>query len=203
MAKLLRTQLLWILLLALFLGGCCNPNNQQTLIRKDYTCQDYYKMLQKKGVQIINVGETYQIVIPSDDIFNPNSANFSPEAMEIMGPLAGYLRCTAPCFDPSANKASTNNFPPSNTSSCFETTYMKITGHTDNSGSLSRSMALSERQAQRVEKFLSESGLDARIMLAIGRGPYVPIADNSIPSHRAQNRRIDIRFRKVVVPPLV
>lgn len=169
--------LLGICFLSLFLTACC-PTPSSPYIYRHYTHQDYIDMLQKQGVRIIRTGETYKVIIPSDKLFYPHSANFTPEAHEILGPLTPYLRY-------------------------YETTFMRISAYSDDGGSLSRSLALTKRQAQRLLHFLTFRGMDARIMLASGFGPYRPIADNSILSHRELNRRIEIKFRKVIVPPLV
>lgn len=68
-----------------------------------------------------------------------------------------------------------------------------VEGHTDNIGRADSNLVLSEARAKSVENYLSDRGTLERIsMEAIGRGAESPISDNSTPSGRAQNRRIDL-----------
>jgi intracellular multiplication protein IcmN len=177
-----RLVVLAVFPLILLEGCCCTQLGAPATWRHKpivvCTLKDYIKRLKKQGVQVIKTGETFTISIPSDCIFYPDSANFNQNAILVLEPLVNFLRY-------------------------YETTMMKITGYTDNQGSLIRNRVLSEKQAQALMDFLSKNKIDARLIYAVGYGPYHPIADNTIPSHSVQNRRIEIKFRKVVIPPLV
>ncbi len=147
----------------------CHPSRYQNI--------DFYVALQKEGVDIIQTGETIKIVIPSDNLFYPDSANFSPESPAIIRPLIELLRG-------------------------YEVVFMRVSGYTSNGGSSVRSHVLSEQQAQRVAAELTKAKIDTRIIYAAGFGEERPIADNENPQGRAKNRRIEIKFRYVVIPPL-
>ncbi|OTG81096.1 OmpA family protein [Acinetobacter sp. ANC 4648] len=67
-----------------------------------------------------------------------------------------------------------------------------IHGHTDNTGSDAINNPLSQNRAQSVLNYLSSQGIAANRMTARGYGSSSPIADNSTPAGREQNRRVEI-----------
>ena len=75
--------------------------------------------------------------------------------------------------------------------------YIRIEGHTDTmpiSSSLypSNWELSSARAASVVKLFIDKCGFLPEKLVAVGYGEYKPVADNSTPEGRAQNRRIDI-----------
>lgn len=69
---------------------------------------------------------------------------------------------------------------------------VKITGHTDNVGKDDYNQQLSLRRAEAVRNYLIGIGSDASKLEAAGMGANNPIADNSTPEGRAQNRRVEV-----------
>ena len=67
-----------------------------------------------------------------------------------------------------------------------------IEGHTDNQGSDTFNQALSEKRAQAVKDYLVKSGYDASLIQVSGMGEAQPVADNTSPEGRANNRRVEI-----------
>ena len=67
---------------------------------------------------------------------------------------------------------------------------LRVEGHTDNSASAAASQTLSEKRAIAVCKKLIELGVDCKRLIAVGFGDTKPVADNSTPSGKAENRRI-------------
>jgi len=66
-------------------------------------------------------------------------------------------------------------------------------GHTDNIGTLSSNMDLSQRRAEAVVRALvSSHGVDAKRLHPIGVGPAAPIASNKTEEGRARNRRVEL-----------
>jgi outer membrane protein OmpA-like peptidoglycan-associated protein/opacity protein-like surface antigen len=65
-----------------------------------------------------------------------------------------------------------------------------VVGHTDSSGSDAYNQQLSERRAQSVADYLEGKGIAAGRLKASGAGESQPVADNSTPEGRAQNRRV-------------
>jgi OOP family OmpA-OmpF porin len=68
---------------------------------------------------------------------------------------------------------------------------LKITGHTDNVGTVEHNMKLSKDRAQAVEDYLESQGLDPDRFIVIGFGPTRPVASNDTPEGRAKNRRVE------------
>jgi chemotaxis protein MotB len=69
---------------------------------------------------------------------------------------------------------------------------INVEGHTDSDGTPHSNWDLSVRRAVSVVKQLTASGLDARRVVASGRGENMPIAPNSTQMGKAQNRRTEI-----------
>ncbi len=74
-----------------------------------------------------------------------------------------------------------------------------VAGHTDNVAITSKLAAtyptnweLSAARAISVVKLLEADGVDPKVLLAAGFGEFRPVADNSTPEGRAQNRRMEI-----------
>jgi outer membrane protein OmpA-like peptidoglycan-associated protein len=68
---------------------------------------------------------------------------------------------------------------------------VEVRGYTDNTGSRSTNMRLSQRRADSVRDWLIERGIDPTRITAKGFGPENPIAPNNTPDGRAKNRRIE------------
>lgn len=75
-------------------------------------------------------------------------------------------------------------------------TRVQISGHTDNQGSASYNLQLSERRARSVHDFLVHHGIDASRLVIKGYGSEKPVASNATEEGRQQNRRIEFRLLK-------
>jgi len=75
--------------------------------------------------------------------------------------------------------------------------HILIKGHTDNFGDLNALIALSEKRAYAVKKFLQTQGIDERRIEIKGMGPKEPINDNSTEELKAKNRRVEIIISQV------
>jgi len=72
--------------------------------------------------------------------------------------------------------------------------YLEIEGHTDSTGSEEYNHILGERRAQAVRDYLNKTGgIPLHAMSTISYGESSPVADNSSPTGRAQNRRVVVR----------
>ena len=67
-----------------------------------------------------------------------------------------------------------------------------VEGHTDSQGQPAYNMDLSQRRAQSVRDYLVSRGIAADRVTAQGFGLTRPIADNTSPEGRANNRRVEI-----------
>jgi outer membrane protein OmpA-like peptidoglycan-associated protein len=70
---------------------------------------------------------------------------------------------------------------------------VEIQGYTDNVGKESFNQGLSERRAESVKQYLVNAGIAAARVTSKGYGEGRPVAPNSTPEGRAQNRRIEFR----------
>ena len=69
-----------------------------------------------------------------------------------------------------------------------------ILGYTDVSGNADANIVLSKKRADAIKEVLKLEGISDSRMTTIGKGSDNPIADNSTPEGRAQNRRIEIQL---------
>ncbi len=70
---------------------------------------------------------------------------------------------------------------------------VEILGHTDSQGPAAFNLKLSQQRADAVLTFLTDNGISAARLTAIGKGEDMPIADNSNEKGRMENRRVEFR----------
>lgn len=70
---------------------------------------------------------------------------------------------------------------------------IEIGGHTDATGSPATNTRLSQARADAVRAYLATKGVAPERMVAKGYGPTQPVAPNTTPAGRAQNRRVELR----------
>ena len=70
---------------------------------------------------------------------------------------------------------------------------IEIAGHTDATGSAATNTRLSQARADAVRAYLASKGVAPDRMVAKGYGPSQPVAPNTTPAGRAQNRRVELR----------
>ena len=68
---------------------------------------------------------------------------------------------------------------------------VELRGYTDNTGSASANLELSQRRADAVKNWLANKGIAPSRIKAIGFGEANPIADNRTEQGRRLNRRIE------------
>jgi outer membrane protein OmpA-like peptidoglycan-associated protein len=68
---------------------------------------------------------------------------------------------------------------------------VEIHGHTDSLGSAEYNRVLSDRRAAAVRSYLIEQGVDPYRLNSMGYGSSRPLADNSTPEGRQENRRVE------------
>lgn len=123
------------------------------------------------GVQVVNTGETLNVILPEGVLFAFDSAAVS-------GPAQADLRAVA---------TNLRQYPNST---------VQIVGHTDSTGAAAYNQQLSERRAQSVANIIVAGGVPANRLAIAGRGATQPIASNATETGRAQNRRVEI----IIIP---
>jgi outer membrane protein OmpA-like peptidoglycan-associated protein len=71
---------------------------------------------------------------------------------------------------------------------------IEVSGHTDNTGSASVNLILSESRAKIVVKYLINKGIDRSRMVFKGYGYEQPVADNATIEGRSKNRRVEFKI---------
>lgn len=113
-----------------------------------------------------------QIVIREQVQFETGSDRIKPESFALLGQVADVLR----------------DHP--------EIARVAVDGHTDDVGVARNNLALSQRRAVAVVRWLTEHGVDSRRVEARGFGPRRPIAENKTDEGRAKNRRVEFQIRR-------
>lgn len=108
-----------------------------------------------------------KVSIPSDVSFDTGSAAIKPNMRPILDQFASGL----------ANQPNTE---------------IRVVGHTDNTGGDAVNDPLSVQRAASVRDYLSARGVGPERVTIAGMGERQPIADNSTPQGRAQNRRVEM-----------
>jgi outer membrane protein OmpA-like peptidoglycan-associated protein len=67
-------------------------------------------------------------------------------------------------------------------------------GHTDNEGSDSFNLKLSDERASSVRSYLSKKGVQANRLQSVGHGETQPIDTNRTAAGRANNRRVEFHI---------
>lgn len=118
-------------------------------------------------VETVNDGEGLKITFDSGILFATNSSTVSDASKNALSNFATTLKSNPE-------------------------TYLRIIGHTDNTGKVDYNQTLSEKRAKSVEDFLLYQGVNGGRMTYEGKGIHEPVADNSTPEGRSLNRRVEI-----------
>lgn len=73
---------------------------------------------------------------------------------------------------------------------------IQLEGHTDNTGSASANMTLSEKRVEAVKKYLVDQGVSKKRIQTKAFGGTQPLRNEMTPEERAQNRRVEMRILK-------
>lgn len=129
--------------------------------------------LENRGVNTVVLGDEILISIPSARIFNAYSSSIKPQAFSTLAMVKQYM-----------NR--------------FTTMLVRVSGYTADTGSKAIDLALSKQQAERVAKFLHESGLNTRVLYTSGYGGSHLVTNNT-GDWDSDNYRIEITLKKLYV----
>jgi outer membrane protein OmpA-like peptidoglycan-associated protein len=125
------------------------------------------EQLQGTGVQVVREGDNLRLVMPGNITFQTDSYNLRSDFYPVLNSVGEVL-------------------------AKYADTTLRVSGHTDSTGSRSYNQTLSERRASSVADYLATRGVDRSRMLVQGIGPDQPIADNGTSTGRSQNRRVEL-----------
>jgi outer membrane protein OmpA-like peptidoglycan-associated protein len=120
-----------------------------------------------KDAHVERVGEGIKITFDSGILFETNSAQLSPQAEGNMRNLSRVL-------------------------TKYKDTDILVEGHTDSVGTEEYNERLSQRRAEAVANYAKGLGVKGSRFTTIGYGESQPIASNTSPAGRQQNRRVEI-----------
>lgn len=125
--------------------------------------------LRNSGVSVTRSGNQIILNMPGNVTFATNSSDINAGFYDVLNSVAIVL-----------NE--------------YNKTTVDVIGHTDNVGSESYNQTLSERRARSVAEYLAGQKVMSERLLIAGRGESQPIASNSTPEGRSQNRRVTIQI---------
>ena len=71
--------------------------------------------------------------------------------------------------------------------------WVEIEGHTDSTGGEEYNLTLGDKRAMAVRDYMARGGVPLHAVNVISMGESAPVADNSTPEGRSQNRRVVVR----------
>jgi outer membrane protein OmpA-like peptidoglycan-associated protein len=119
------------------------------------------------GATVERVGEGIQVTFDSGILFDFDSYVLRAEARENLSNLG----------------ASLNRYPDSE---------VLIVGHTDSRGDDQYNQRLSENRSGAARNYLTQQGVDATRIRAVGMGETEPVASNDTDAGRQENRRVEV-----------
>jgi len=123
--------------------------------------------LQGTGVQVAREGDNIRLIMPGNITFETDSYNLRPDFYPVLNSVSTVL-------------------------AKYADTAIRVSGHTDNTGSRQYNQTLSEKRAGSVAEYLTAQGVARQRMVVQGLAFDQPIADNATEAGRAQNRRVEI-----------
>ena len=130
--------------------------------------------LENRGATIIVLGDQILIVFPSYRLFQAMTAELKPGGYDTLALVTQYVNQ-------------------------YTKMLVKVSAYTDDSGSRRVDLALSQQQADKVEKILLLDGIDARLLYASGYGGAHLVERNSEDWDGSDNYRIEITLEKLYV----
>ncbi|WP_075185911.1 OmpA family protein [Teredinibacter haidensis] len=125
--------------------------------------------LQGSGVQVRREGNTIHLVMPGNITFETSRYEIKSEFYSVLNSVAKVL-------------------------AEFKETSIKVSGHTDSTGSMALNQTLSEQRADSVRQYLIQRDVAGGRVHAYGYGPRYPVESNSSASGRQQNRRVELKL---------
>lgn len=125
------------------------------------------QQLENTGVSVTRNGDNIILNMPGNITFEVNRSDVKPNFVEVLHSVTLVL-----------NE--------------YKSTMIEVAGHTDSTGSDSYNQMLSQQRAQAVSNILIQNGLQPVRVDTVGYGESRPIASNSTPAGREQNRRVEL-----------
>lgn len=141
-------------------------------LREYYVC-----LLEKNGVQLIRLGQTWKIILPGEKLFINDTAEINEKYRPVLAIVADFLRTYSKI---SVEVASFSDHISDERISKFGTTITQ---------------ELTTRQSDAVARYLSHHCINARLIYSVGKSGWDPVAWPGSAQGRYLNRRTEINFR--------
>jgi outer membrane protein OmpA-like peptidoglycan-associated protein len=129
--------------------------------------------LQGTGVSVTRSGDDLILNMPGNVTFKTASADLNASFFKVLDSVALVLKE-------------------------FDKTTIDVEGHTDSDGSDQYNQQLSLNRATSVGTYLSSQGVNGQRIVTFGAGEARPIASNSTPAGKQQNRRVELKLQPIV-----
>ena len=142
-------------------------------IRANTNLGQLARNLNLRGVPVRQDGDVLRITIPSDQVFQPGTAQLLPQAAQVLDPIAGQMRAV------------------------FPKQRIGIEAYTDNGtlygGQAASTHQLASAQAAAILDMLTRrSGMPVSQLFTVAQGANNPVQSNDSAAGRAANRRIEL-----------
>jgi len=129
--------------------------------------------LQGTGVSVTRSGDNLILNLPGNITFTTASADLNANFFRVLDSVGLVLKE-------------------------FDKTTIDVEGHTDSDGSDQYNQQLSLQRAQSVGNYLQSQGVNGQRVVAFGAGEARPVASNSTPEGKQQNRRVELKLQPIV-----
>lgn len=123
--------------------------------------------LEGSGVRVVREGDNITLVMPGNITFDTGRVDIKSNFTDVLDSVGLVV-----------NE--------------FNQTILEVAGHTDNVGTDSSNLTLSEGRANSVANYLRGKNVKAERLTTIGYGETRPVADNNTEAGREQNRRVEL-----------
>lgn len=154
--------------MTLNLASCCLPCPQRPLVFKT-PCEKLMYEAEMQGVTVIQRGDTLRMILPADLFFTPATANLIPDSRFALDTLVQLAQCY-----------------------CYNEMPIRITGYTDNIGTIQQQQALGLARANVIADYFETQLIPYQRLNVRTFGARGTVSSNGTPAGEADNRRVEI-----------
>jgi outer membrane protein OmpA-like peptidoglycan-associated protein len=135
----------------------------------DYMAKQKKELEKVPGADVQQVGDELVVTFNNPILFDTDSSMLKSDARSLLDHVASVLEQ-------------------------YPDTDVIVKGHTDNTGSETHNLQLSERRSAAVRNYLLTRGVSSERLRSMGFGESMPVAENTTESGRQQNRRVELQI---------
>ncbi len=128
--------------------------------------------LQGTGVSVTRNGDNLTLNMPGNITFKTASADLNANFYKVLDSVTLVLKE-------------------------FDKTLIDVEGHTDSDGADDYNLRLSQDRANSVGTYLQSRGVNNQRIVVLGMGESRPIAPNTTPEGKQQNRRVELKLQPI------